>query len=89
MSQCISDLRLPQVDLRFNDDGTELRLKVLQQFERADGSRFHRSLGTEWSLRDGDMVDATCRIVGRDLTKQEWALYVGERVPYRATCSSA
>jgi WD40 repeat protein len=89
LGQCYSDFRLPQVDLRFNADGTELRLKVLQEFERADGSGFHRSLGTEWSLRDGDMVDATCRIVGRDLTKQEWALYVGERVPYRATCSSA
>jgi len=89
LGQCVYDVHWPQVDLRFNADGTELRLKVLQELERADGSRFHRSLGTEWSLRDDDMVDAACRIVGRDLTKQEWSLYVGERVPYRATCSSA
>ena len=32
--------------------------------------------------------DAACRLAGRNLTPAEWAPYLGDLAPYRATCPS-
>ncbi|HEX9259896.1 MAG TPA: BTAD domain-containing putative transcriptional regulator [Acidimicrobiales bacterium] len=82
-------VRMPLVALSFDDEGTGLDLNVVQNFTAEDGSLYHRSLGTQWSLGDDDLIETACRIVGRDLTEQEWAKYIGDSVAYRATCSPA
>jgi len=79
----------PTVILDFDSDGTGLSLAVIQTFDRPDGTAYSRSLDTDWSLRTDDLIDTACGIVGRDLTEQEWAQYVGEGVDYRPTCSTA
>jgi WD40 repeat protein len=38
-----------------------------------------------WDLRPSHLIDAACRLAGRNLTQAEWADLVGTR-PYRATC---
>ena len=40
-----------------------------------------------WSLLPSDWERAACTIVGRDLTTDEWAQYVGSAVPYHHTCT--
>ena len=50
---------------------------------------YNRALGTQWSLSDDALTETACRIVRRDLTQDEWAKYIGDSVPYRATCSTA
>jgi hypothetical protein len=62
---------------------------VVQIFSADGGAGFNRSLGTHWSLSDDALTETACRIVGRDLTEQEWAKYIGDNVPYRATCTTA
>lgn len=61
-------------------------LIVVQSFSTEGGPDDHRSLGTQWLLRDGDLIETASRIVDRDLTEQEWAKYIGDGVPCRATC---
>ena len=39
-----------------------------------------------WPLRPGDLVDAACKQVPRNLSDQEWHRYIGAE-PYRPTCS--
>ena len=34
----------------------------------------------------GDMVSVLCEGAGRDMTKKEWARFVGEDIPYSPTC---
>jgi WD40 repeat protein len=82
-------VRVPLVALSFGDDGNGLDLNVVQSFTSVAGIEYQRSLGTRWSLRDDDVIETACRIVGRDLTEQEWAKYIGDSIPYRATCSTA
>jgi WD40 repeat protein len=82
-------VRFPVVALSFGDDGIGLDLNVVQAFSTEEGTEYQRSLGTRWSLRDDDVIETACRIVGRDLTEQEWAKYIGDSVPYRATCTTA
>ena len=62
---------------------------MTQNFLGEDGTGYSRRLDTDWSLRTDDLISTACRIVDRDLTEQEWAQYVGEGVPYRATCTAA
>ena len=38
-----------------------------------------------WNLRLDELVELACRTAGRNLTKEEWAQYLGNR-PYRKTC---
>jgi WD40 repeat protein len=79
----------PVATLNFDDDGTGLDLNVVQIFATEGGSGFQRALGTQWSLSDDDLTETACRIVGRDLTQDEWTKYIGDSVPYRATCTTA
>lgn len=39
-----------------------------------------------WDTRIGPALVAACRAAGRSMTLEEWRTYVGEDVPYRATC---
>jgi DNA-binding SARP family transcriptional activator/WD40 repeat protein len=39
-----------------------------------------------WSLDTETWVQATCKIAGRNLTREEWASYIGDLGEYRATC---
>jgi WD40 repeat protein len=79
----------PTATLSFDGDGTGLDLNVVQIFSNDGGAGFNRSLGTQWSLSDDALTETACRIVGRDLTEDEWAKYIGDSVPYRATCTTA
>jgi hypothetical protein len=38
-----------------------------------------------WNLRLDELVELACRTVGRNLTKEEWAQYMGDQ-PYQKTC---
>ena len=38
-----------------------------------------------WNLRLDELVELACRTVGRNLTKEEWHQYMGDR-PYQKTC---
>jgi WD40 repeat protein len=40
-----------------------------------------------WTLRLNDLVELACRTAGRNLTKEEWAQYMGNQ-PYQKTCSN-
>jgi len=40
-----------------------------------------------WDLDPDRWVLAACAIAGRNLTRQEWATYIGDLGPYRATCA--
>jgi hypothetical protein len=71
----------PLATLSFDDDGTGLDLNVVQSFSTDGGPVCNRSLGTQWSLRDDALTETACRIVGRDLTVDEWAEYIGDSVP--------
>lgn len=57
-------------------------------FVRPDGRAVavNQRLGVvEWSLVPDQMAEAACRLAGRNLTRSEWATYLGE-APYRRTC---
>ena len=57
-------------------------------FVRPDGRAVavNQRLGVvEWSLVPDEMVGAACRVAGRNLTRSEWATYLGEAA-YRRTC---
>jgi WD40 repeat protein len=41
---------------------------------------------TLWSLDPATLIDAACRIAGRNLSLTEWDTYIGDLAPYRATC---
>ena len=41
-----------------------------------------------WDLDPAHWEDAACRLAGRNLTPAEWAQYLGDLAPYRATCPS-
>ena len=73
--------------LRFDEDGTALDLTVVQSFTTEGPACTTRALDTHWSLHADDLIETACRLAGRDLTEDEWAKYVGDSVPYRATCS--
>ena len=73
--------------LRFVDGGTGLDLNVVRSFYTADGSRYHRALGAQWSLTDDDLIDTACQLADRQLTEEEWAKYIGESIPYQPSCT--
>ncbi len=57
-------------------------------FVRPDGQAVavNQRLGVvEWSLVPEEMATAACRLAGRNLTRSEWATYLGEAT-YRRTC---
>jgi hypothetical protein len=85
----VGGIVFPTSTLSFDDDGSRLDLNVVQTFATEGGSGFNRALGTQWSVRDDDLTEAACRVVRRDLTQDKWAKYIGDTVPYRATCSTA
>ena len=39
-----------------------------------------------WDLQPSHLLDAACRIAGRNLTRTEWTTYLGHLGPYRNTC---
>ena len=39
-----------------------------------------------WVWRVGDLIDRACQQLPRNLSYEEWRQYVGEDVPYHATC---
>jgi hypothetical protein len=38
-----------------------------------------------WDLRPGKLVELACSLAGRNLTREEWREFVGDR-PFRRTC---
>ena len=44
--------------------------------------------GVVWPATVGAWAQHACQIAGRDLTREEWARYVGDR-PYERTCNAA
>jgi hypothetical protein len=55
------------------DDGSQLA------YDTFDGAVI-------WQLRADVLVEAACRVAGRDITEQEWATYIGDVAPYRSLC---
>jgi len=56
---------------------------------RADGLQFTHSAPdgvAVWDLDPGHQFEAACRIAGRELNADEWATYLAEFGPQRATC---
>ena len=56
---------------------------------RADGAELAINVPTGiavWDLRPSSHADAACTMAGRDLTRDEWAAYLGDLGPYRSTC---
>jgi len=55
----------------------------------ADGRRL-LSIGSDgirlWYTNMSDLTDAACQQVPRNMTHAEWNQYIGEDIPYRATC---
>jgi hypothetical protein len=56
-----------------------------------DGKRLYANgpldSATEWDL-DVDTWEAiACHAAGRNLTRDEWAEFLGDDTPYRATCA--
>ncbi len=41
---------------------------------------------TVWDLDPKHWVIAACKVVGRNLTRQEWETNIGNLSPYRRTC---
>ena len=39
-----------------------------------------------WPVYHKELADRVCELVSRNLTEAEWKEYVGEGVPYTATC---
>ena len=39
-----------------------------------------------WNLDPQQWVTAACAIAGRNLSREEWAAFIGDLGPYRATC---
>ena len=39
-----------------------------------------------WDLDPDHQQEAACRLAGRDLTREEWATYLGSIDTYRSTC---
>ena len=42
----------------------------------------------EWRLDSPTLLQAACRLAGRNLTKAEWVTYLGSGTPYRRTCAA-
>jgi hypothetical protein len=40
-----------------------------------------------WELDPAHCEPAACDLAGRNLTREEWDRYVGDLLPYRATCA--
>ncbi len=54
-----------------------------------DGQRLATTSGYTawvWLWRVEDLIAQACERLPRNLTRQEWRQYVGEEVPYQATC---
>jgi WD40 repeat protein len=54
-----------------------------------DGQRLATASGDTvrvWLWRAEDLIAEACKRLPRNLTHQEWRQYVGEEVPYHATC---
>ncbi len=56
-----------------------------------DGSRLATTASEDntarvWLWRAEDLIAEACKRLPRNLTHQEWRQYVGEEVPYHATC---
>jgi hypothetical protein len=55
-----------------------------------DGTRLYTNgpmnNAIEWNLDTETWASIACRATGRNLTASEWADYIGEDIPYRATC---
>jgi WD40 repeat protein len=57
---------------------------------RADGMRAAASSDdgvVVWDLDPAHWEPAACDLAGRNLTREEWDRYVGDLLPYRATCA--
>ena len=39
-----------------------------------------------WLYRPEDLIDHTCTLVTRNLTRAEWSQYIGDVLPYQAVC---
>jgi hypothetical protein len=39
-----------------------------------------------WDLQPEHWIDAACRVASRNLTRDEWATYIGTLAPYHETC---
>jgi WD40 repeat protein len=68
---------LPFLGLRnaFSPDGTLLAVAGVE------------TLGMVWDVDPGVWRQRACAAVGRNLTREEWVLYLPAGTPYRATCA--
>ena len=54
--------------------------------ERVDNATNDSDPFQLWSLQPDDWIEASCRVAGRNLTRDEWDSYIGDLAEYRATC---
>jgi hypothetical protein len=41
---------------------------------------------SSWDLDPTHWVTAACRMAGRNLTEEEWSIYISDLAPYHETC---
>jgi len=71
-----------------NDTGLEnyIRNLAMSENNRYIMSGSYDGTARVWIWQSQDLIDETCKRMPRNLTHAEWNQYVGESIPYHATC---
>jgi hypothetical protein len=48
----------------------------------------NKSSARIWEWQSKDLIENACENVPRNLTREEWKLYIGEALPYQAICAN-
>ena len=49
-------------------------------------SKYGTARVSEWQAQD--LIEITCRVMPRNLTREEWKHYIGDALPYQAVCGN-
>ena len=84
----------PVFSVNFSLDGKYVISKIGDKTVTPQRSRFGRNWSSrgnptrKWLWHPDDLINSACAFLPRNLTRAEWAQYVGDALPYQAVCEN-